>query len=254
MPSVVVLRRVVCCYPDYERLLSAAASHARRLLVFSHPPNVLTRAVLSVRKTSYTSCVTAPSAPSCRPTAMILVAEAGGLAVGYRHRGLAWHIVEPERPAPALGEVATRSRPPGRRRARRLGVEIRRHGYVLHVTASLTKSPEAAKPPAFKEMGAQSESSLTVAISGRNEETSQSADVRAGYEDIQNTHRRVPRKRPAKMMLIHMMRTLPPVMTRMPKDLEADDVKVVACFAHPLKELKTEQLSCPDSSHRPLRR
>ena len=29
--DVVVLHRVVCCYPDYERLLSAAASHAKRL-------------------------------------------------------------------------------------------------------------------------------------------------------------------------------------------------------------------------------
>src|SRR5437763_9960904 len=36
--DVVVLHRVVCCYPDYERLLSAAAEHARRLLVFSYPP------------------------------------------------------------------------------------------------------------------------------------------------------------------------------------------------------------------------
>ena len=35
--DVVVLHRVVCCYPDYERLLGAAAAHARRALVFSHP-------------------------------------------------------------------------------------------------------------------------------------------------------------------------------------------------------------------------
>jgi 16S rRNA G966 N2-methylase RsmD len=33
--DVVVLHRVVCCYPDYERLLSAAAGHAKRLLVYS---------------------------------------------------------------------------------------------------------------------------------------------------------------------------------------------------------------------------
>src|SRR5207344_3553266 len=45
--DVVVLHRVVCCYPDYERLLSAAASHAKRLLVYSHPPeNVLTRMII----------------------------------------------------------------------------------------------------------------------------------------------------------------------------------------------------------------
>ena len=36
--DVVVLHRVVCCYPDYARLLSAAAGDARRQLVFSHPP------------------------------------------------------------------------------------------------------------------------------------------------------------------------------------------------------------------------
>lgn len=43
--DVVVLHRVVCCYPDYERLLSAAADHAHRLLVFSYPPrNLVSRA------------------------------------------------------------------------------------------------------------------------------------------------------------------------------------------------------------------
>jgi 2-polyprenyl-3-methyl-5-hydroxy-6-metoxy-1,4-benzoquinol methylase len=35
--DLVVLHRVVCCYPDYERLLGAAADHARRALVFSYP-------------------------------------------------------------------------------------------------------------------------------------------------------------------------------------------------------------------------
>src|SRR6266516_2869980 len=46
--DVVVLHRVVCCYPDYERLLGAAASHARRVLVFTHPPrNVVSRALFA---------------------------------------------------------------------------------------------------------------------------------------------------------------------------------------------------------------
>jgi len=45
----VVLNRVVCCYPDYQRLLSAAARHARRGVVFSHPPrNALTVALIAV--------------------------------------------------------------------------------------------------------------------------------------------------------------------------------------------------------------
>jgi predicted lipoprotein with Yx(FWY)xxD motif len=44
--DITVLHRVVCCYPDYAKLLGAAADHARRHLVFSHPPrNPVSRAV-----------------------------------------------------------------------------------------------------------------------------------------------------------------------------------------------------------------
>jgi 2-polyprenyl-3-methyl-5-hydroxy-6-metoxy-1,4-benzoquinol methylase len=47
--DLVVLHRVVCCYPVYERLLAAAADHARRALVFSYPPrNLLSRAFYGV--------------------------------------------------------------------------------------------------------------------------------------------------------------------------------------------------------------
>lgn len=49
--DVVVLNRVVCCYPDAERLLAAAAEHARRAIVFSHPPrNVASQALLGVER------------------------------------------------------------------------------------------------------------------------------------------------------------------------------------------------------------
>jgi hypothetical protein len=42
--EIVVLHRVVCCYPDYRRLLGAAADHARRFVLFSYPPrNPLSR-------------------------------------------------------------------------------------------------------------------------------------------------------------------------------------------------------------------
>jgi magnesium-protoporphyrin O-methyltransferase len=47
--DVVVLHRVVCCYPDYERLLGAAADDARRLLVFTYPPrNPVSRAAFGL--------------------------------------------------------------------------------------------------------------------------------------------------------------------------------------------------------------
>jgi 2-polyprenyl-3-methyl-5-hydroxy-6-metoxy-1,4-benzoquinol methylase len=48
--DIVVLHRVVCCYPDYARLLGAAADHTRRQLVFSHPPrNPVSRAVVATQ-------------------------------------------------------------------------------------------------------------------------------------------------------------------------------------------------------------
>jgi len=39
--DVVVMHRVVCCYPDYEQLLGAASRRAQRLLVFTYPPSHL---------------------------------------------------------------------------------------------------------------------------------------------------------------------------------------------------------------------
>ena len=66
--DVVVLNRVVCCYPDYERLLGAAATHARRALVFSYPRrNALSRAIV----TSQNAVVPAgtPGVPRVHPPA-----------------------------------------------------------------------------------------------------------------------------------------------------------------------------------------
>jgi 16S rRNA G966 N2-methylase RsmD len=102
--DVVILHRVVCCYPDYERLLSAAASHAKRLLVFSHPPrNLFTRAVLSVENLLHRLRNSDFRAFVHPPAAMITVAEANGLSVSYRHRGPAWRIVGLERLASGQG-------------------------------------------------------------------------------------------------------------------------------------------------------
>src|SRR5712691_1096182 len=36
----VVLHRVVCCYPDVEALVGAAAGRARRCLVLTYPPDI----------------------------------------------------------------------------------------------------------------------------------------------------------------------------------------------------------------------
>ena len=96
--DVVVLHRVVCCYPDYQRLLASAGQHARRLLVYSHPPaNAFTRLVIGwdnllrrVRGNSFRAFVHPPEA-------MVDVAQQQGLTLRYRHRGMSWDVVGLER-------------------------------------------------------------------------------------------------------------------------------------------------------------
>ena len=47
--DVVTLDRVVCCYPDFQRLLKAAAHQSRRALVMAYPrDNRVSRAVVAV--------------------------------------------------------------------------------------------------------------------------------------------------------------------------------------------------------------
>jgi magnesium-protoporphyrin O-methyltransferase len=92
--DVVVLHRVVCCYPDVSRLLSAAASHARRRLVFSHPAdNLFVRTEFGaenlyrrLRRDSFRAFVHPPAA-------MVEAAESEGLVATYRHHSRDWDVV-----------------------------------------------------------------------------------------------------------------------------------------------------------------
>jgi 2-polyprenyl-3-methyl-5-hydroxy-6-metoxy-1,4-benzoquinol methylase len=92
--DVVLLHRVVCCYPDPAGLLGAAADHARRAIVFSHPPRtLLSRAMvaasnlmLRLRGRTYRGFVHDPEA-------MVAVLRRHGFEPRYRHRGLVWSIV-----------------------------------------------------------------------------------------------------------------------------------------------------------------
>jgi 2-polyprenyl-3-methyl-5-hydroxy-6-metoxy-1,4-benzoquinol methylase len=96
--DVVVLHRVVCCYPDYERLLTAAGTHARRLLVFSHPPrNLLSRAAFAAENLMRQVQGRQFRVFVHPPAAMVAVLNATGLATRVHYRGRSWHAVGLER-------------------------------------------------------------------------------------------------------------------------------------------------------------
>jgi 2-polyprenyl-3-methyl-5-hydroxy-6-metoxy-1,4-benzoquinol methylase len=89
--DVVVLHRVVCCYPDYERLLGAAAAHARRLLVFSHPRhNLVSRLVIRAENLGFWLTRSEFRVFAHPPAAMLAVLRGHGLEAVFAERGLAW--------------------------------------------------------------------------------------------------------------------------------------------------------------------
>jgi magnesium-protoporphyrin O-methyltransferase len=96
--DIVVLHRVVCCYPDYERLLGAAADHARRLLVFSHPPrNPISRAILAGENLGFRLARKDFRVFAHPPPAMFAVLERHGLRPIFTHRGIPWQVAGLER-------------------------------------------------------------------------------------------------------------------------------------------------------------
>jgi 2-polyprenyl-3-methyl-5-hydroxy-6-metoxy-1,4-benzoquinol methylase len=96
--DLVVLHRVVCCYPDYDRLLAAAADHARRALVFSYPPrNPLSRAFYGVFNLVMRLIRSSYRGFAHPPAAMLAVLEDHGLRPTYQRRSRIWQVAGLER-------------------------------------------------------------------------------------------------------------------------------------------------------------
>jgi 2-polyprenyl-3-methyl-5-hydroxy-6-metoxy-1,4-benzoquinol methylase len=96
--DLVVLHRVVCCYPDYQRLLAAAADHARRALVFSHPPrNALSRVFYGMFNLVMRLTGSDFRGFAHPPGAMLAVLEDHGLRRTYGRRSRIWQIAGVER-------------------------------------------------------------------------------------------------------------------------------------------------------------
>lgn len=91
--DVVVLHRVVCCYPDYARLLAAAAGHARRLLAFSYPrPGLLTRGAVAAEN-MFHALAGRQFRVFVHPELAMLATLAGhGHDLAFTHNGLVWRV------------------------------------------------------------------------------------------------------------------------------------------------------------------
>jgi 2-polyprenyl-3-methyl-5-hydroxy-6-metoxy-1,4-benzoquinol methylase len=96
--DVVVLHRVVCCYPDYERLLGAVAAHARRLVVFSYPPrNVMSRVWVAVANLVFRLLRREYRTFVHPPAAMLAVLEERGLRNAFASHSFVWQVAGLER-------------------------------------------------------------------------------------------------------------------------------------------------------------
>jgi magnesium-protoporphyrin O-methyltransferase len=97
--DAVFMHRVVCCYPDYDGLVGAAAERSRRYLVMSFPrERPLIRAVVAAinvvarllrwEHRSYVHAV----------AEILASAERRGLQKALEHRGVVWQVAAFERP------------------------------------------------------------------------------------------------------------------------------------------------------------
>jgi len=96
--DIVVLHRVVCCYPDYEHLLGAAAERTRHLLVFSYPPrNAVSRFLVSAMNFGYRMFRKEFRSFTHPPSAMLRVLGERGLRRTFAHHAPVWQIAGLER-------------------------------------------------------------------------------------------------------------------------------------------------------------
>jgi Methyltransferase domain len=91
--DIVILHRVVCCYPDHPTLLAAAADHARSQLAFSFPPrNLAFRAFVALQNRLLGWGGRRFRTFAHPPTAMMAVLAEHGLHGAVAHRGAVWQI------------------------------------------------------------------------------------------------------------------------------------------------------------------
>ena len=96
--DVVVLHRVVCCYPDYETLVGAAADHTRDQLLLTFPRNAwwmriglgTINRLQRLRRKAFRIYLHPPAA-------ILDVASSHGLETATREHDRIWELVSLER-------------------------------------------------------------------------------------------------------------------------------------------------------------
>ena len=98
MADAVILHRVVCCYPDWETLLTAAASRASRFVALTFPRPVLWfRAVAAVENQLHRHRRRQFRAYIHPPEAMIGLLASLGYQLASDQSGLLWRTIVAER-------------------------------------------------------------------------------------------------------------------------------------------------------------
>ena len=93
-----VMNRVVCCYPDYRRLLSSTGEHARRLIVFSYPPrNPVSRLFIGAQNLIFRLLRKEFRAFAHPPSEMLAILEARGFRQTFAHHAPVWQVAGLER-------------------------------------------------------------------------------------------------------------------------------------------------------------
>jgi hypothetical protein len=92
-----MLHRVVGCYPDYERLLQAAAEHARRLVILSYPPrNAISRLLVAAQNLSF-RLLRKEFRTFTHPGGDALRTRDTRTPPHLHHHGFVWHVAALER-------------------------------------------------------------------------------------------------------------------------------------------------------------
>lgn len=97
--DVVVMHKVVCCYPDPETLVGAAASHSRRLLALSLPRDDAWWLRVAVRVANiWFRLIGGIETFLHEPARVVAIAESAGLrAVLHERSGRIWRVAVFER-------------------------------------------------------------------------------------------------------------------------------------------------------------